>query len=92
MELEGNLKSFSLLEILQFLSIGKLTGILSLSKGTKNIVLFIRAGKVVYSSEMKIGEKICSALVGKGLIKRADYEDALLKENSDQEFCNCIKT
>jgi len=92
MELEGSLKSFNLLEILQFLSIGKLTGTLILAKGSKEIVLYIRTGRVVYSSEMELGEKICHALVEKNLIQRSGFENLLLRENPEKEFNALIKS
>lgn len=92
MELEGSLKSFNLLEILQFLSIGKLTGTLTLSKGLKEIILFIRTGKVVYSSQMTMGEKICRALIEKELIQRSRFENILLRENPEREFSVLVKS
>ena len=92
MELEGSLKSFNLLEILQFLSIGKLTGTLTLSKGLKEIVLFVRTGKVVYSSQMTMGEKICRALIEKELIQRSRFENILLRENPEREFSVLVKS
>ncbi len=78
MELEGRLNpTLSLPEILQFLSMGKLTGTLTVSHGHYSVQLHLRGGKLVNSSSLGRPRKIGQMLVNQGLVSRQDVEEAL---------------
>lgn len=80
MELEGNLGAFKLNDILQFLTMGKLTGVLSLHQQGQDAELMIREGKLVgaqnSSRQMKIGQH----LIYNASISRKELEDALASQ------------
>ena len=77
MELEGTLRAFSLPDILQFLSMGKMTGILSIWREAYNISLTVKEGKIVNSSTLDRPCKLGDMLVYRGFIKRRDLEEVL---------------
>jgi len=77
MELEGTLRAFSLPDILQFLSMGKMTGILSIWRESYNISLTIKEGRIVNSSALDRPFKLGDMLVYRGFIKRRDLEEVL---------------
>ncbi|HOE62879.1 MAG TPA: DUF4388 domain-containing protein [Candidatus Sumerlaeota bacterium] len=77
MELEGTLRAFSLPDILQFLSMGKMTGILSIWRDAYNISLTIKDGRIVNSSVLDRMRKLGEMLVYRGLIKRRDLQEVL---------------
>lgn len=77
MELEGSLKAFSLPEVLQFLSMGKMTGVLTIQRAQYNIALIIKQGKIVNSSTLDRPRKLGQMLVHRGVIKRSDLEEVL---------------
>jgi len=77
MELEGALRAFTLPDILQFLSMQKLTGILSIWREGYSIDLTIKDGKVVNSSTLDRARKLGEMLVYRGFMKRVDLLDVL---------------
>jgi hypothetical protein len=83
MELEGSLKAFSLPEILQFLSIGKMTGTLSVTSPRRTINLMIRSGRIVNSSSFQTGRKLGSMLLHHNLVRRRDLDEALRRQRED---------
>jgi len=77
MELEGSLKAFSLPEILQFLAMGKLTGVLRVRHDHQGIDLVIRQGRIVNSSTFDHTRRLGQMLVYRRLIRRSDLDDVL---------------
>ncbi len=78
MELEGKLNpTLSLPEILQFLSMGKLTGTLTVQRGNYTVHLYLRRGKLVNSSSLGRPRKLGQMLVNQGLVPRHEVEEAL---------------
>ena len=77
MELEGALRAFTLPDILQFLAMQKLTGILSIWREEYSINLIIKEGKVVNSSTLDRPRKLGEMLVYRGFMKRVDLLDVL---------------
>lgn len=77
MELEGSLKAFSLPEVLQFLSMGKMSGYLHLSRGAHSIALTIKLGRIVNSSTLSRNLRLGEMLIQRGLLKRRDLEEIL---------------
>jgi hypothetical protein len=78
MELEGRLNpALSLPEILQFLSMGKMTGTLTVTHGNYTVLLHLRSGKLVNSSSLGRPRKLGQMLVNQGLVQRQDVEEAL---------------
>ncbi len=83
MELEGKLNpTLSLPEILQFLSMGKLTGTLTVQHGNYCVRLHLRRGKLVNSSSLGRPRKLGQMLVNQGLVPRHDVEEALRYQRS----------
>lgn len=71
------MRAFSLPDILQFLSMGKMTGVLSIWRDAYNISLTIKDGRIVNSSVLDRSRKLGEMLVYRGLIKRRDLQDVL---------------
>ncbi|MCX7626212.1 MAG: DUF4388 domain-containing protein [Candidatus Sumerlaeaceae bacterium] len=83
MELEGKLNpTLSLPEILQFLSMGKLTGTLTVHHGNYSVRLYLRRGKIVNSSSLGRPRKLGQMLVNQGLVPRQEVEEALRYQRS----------
>lgn len=82
MELEGTLKATSLPELLQFLSSGKKSGILTVKSSDKQISLMIQDGKIVNSSSMDRPRKLGEMLVNRGFIRRSELEQVLAQQKS----------
>lgn len=82
MELEGSLRSFTVPDILQFLSTAKMTGILSIWREEYHIDLIIREGKIVNSSALNRPRKLGDMLVYRGYVKRLELMDVLGAQKS----------
>lgn len=80
MELEGTLRAFSLPDILQFLSMGKMTGILSIWREGYSIDLTIQEGKIINSSSLDRSRKLGQMLIYRGFVKRSDLQDVLIAQ------------
>lgn len=87
MELEGQLNpALSLPEVLQFLSMGKMTGALVIDHGSYSVTLTLRHGKLVNSSSLGRPRRLGQMLVNRGLIDRTDLETALeLQKDRDPQ-------
>jgi len=77
MELEGSLKAFPLPEVLQFLSMGQMSGHLHLNHEGYAITLTIKAGRIVNSSTLQRSRKLGEMLVQRGVIKRRELDNIL---------------
>jgi hypothetical protein len=82
MELEGSLRSFTVPDILQFLSNAKMTGILSIWRDEYHIDLIIKEGKIVNSSALNRPRKLGDMLVYRGYVKRLELMDVLGAQKS----------
>jgi hypothetical protein len=82
MELEGSLRSFTVPDILQFLSTAKMTGILSIWQEEYHIDLIIKEGKIVNSSALNRPRKLGDMLVYRGYVKRMELMDVLGAQKS----------
>lgn len=82
MELEGSLRSFTVPDILQFLSTAKMTGILSIWREEYHIDLIIKEGKIVNSSALNRPRKLGDMLVYRGYVKRLDLMDVIGAQKS----------
>jgi hypothetical protein len=83
MELEGKLNpTLSLPEILQFLSMGKLTGTLTVQHGPYSVRLYLRRGKLVNSSSLGRPRKLGQMLVNQGIVPREEMAEALRYQRS----------
>lgn len=69
--MQGSLKQIQLPEILQFLSMGKGSGLLTLSRGGGDIILFVRAGKIINSSSLERQRRLGELLVQRGILRRS---------------------
>jgi hypothetical protein len=77
MELEGSIKAFSLPEVLQFLSMGKMTGVLTIQKDSAVVSLLIRKGKIIDATMAGRARRLGQLLIDRGLLKRSDLEEVL---------------
>lgn len=84
MELEGNLNAFKFPEILQFLGRGRMTGVLSVSRGETRIEITFNDGKIVGAISTDRALRIGEALVYAGLITRQSMEEALEAQDSQE--------
>lgn len=87
MELEGRLNpAMSLPEVLQFLSMGKMTGTLTVSHGNYSAMLVIRQGRLINSSNLNRPRRLGQMLINRGLLPRRAVEDAVAfqKHNAPQ--------
>lgn len=83
MELEGRLNpALSLPEVLQFLGMGKMTGVLTVSQGAYSATLTLRQGKLINSSSVGRPRRLGQMLVSRGLVERADVEDAAAQQRA----------
>ena len=82
MELEGRLNpAMSLPEVLQFLSMGKMTGTLTIKHGNYTAALVIRQGKLINSSSLGRPRKLGQMVVNRGLVPRRLGSDAEFGES-----------
>ncbi len=82
MELEGRLTpSLSLPEVLMFLSMGRMTGILTVVQGDYTVTMTLRQGRLVNSSSLGKPRRLGQLLVAHGLVERSVVEDALLQQS-----------
>ncbi len=78
MELEGRLNpALSLPEVLQFLSMGKMTGVLTIVQGNYSVALSIRQGRMVNSSSLGRSRRLGQLLVNRNLVSRGSLDEAL---------------
>lgn len=75
--MQGSLTQIQLPEILQFLSMGKGSGILTLSRGGTEITLFVRNGKIVNSSSLERQRRLGELLVQRGILRRSTLSEVL---------------
>lgn len=75
---EGRLNpAMSLPEVLQFLSMGKMTGTLTVTQGSYSATLVIRQGKLISSTNLGRPRRLGQMLINRGLLPRSAVEDAL---------------
>lgn len=85
MELEGKLSSFSLPEVLQFLSMGKMTGTLWLKHHNNKVSLLIKEGRIINLVQNK-SRRLGQMLVESGCLKRSQLESAVeIQKNSGKD-------
>ena len=78
MELEGRFNpTLSLPDVLQFLSMGKMTGTLTVVHGNYSVSLMVRGGKLVNSTSLDRPRRLGMMLLNRGFIQRNALEDAL---------------
>lgn len=78
MSLSGNLKTVSFPDILQLLSTGKKTGILSVETETRKKEVAFKDGSIVYASSVNSTEDLLgNMLLNQGKISKSDLERAI---------------
>lgn len=70
--MQGSLSQVPLPEVLQFISMGKPSGILQLRLGSNEISLYIREGRIINSSSLERRRRLGDLLVNRGLLKRSE--------------------
>lgn len=70
--MQGNLKQIALPEVLQFISMGKSTGLLSVKdRQAQETTLMIRQGRIINSSALERQRRLGDLLVHRGILKRS---------------------
>lgn len=77
MSIRGNLKEASLPDVIQLLSLGRKTGVLSVSDKKNFGDIFFRDGKIIYCSIVNREERLGNLLVKYGDISKENLEKAL---------------
>ncbi len=78
MSLTGNLKTVSFPDVLQLLSTGKKTGILSVAIGSRHKEVAFREGNIIYASSVNSNEDLLgNLLLKRGRINKKDLERAV---------------
>ena len=78
MSLTGNLKTVSFPDVLQLLSTGKKTGILSVSYGSRKKAIAFREGNIIFASSVNTNEDLLgNLLLKRGKISKKDLERAI---------------
>ncbi|MBI1292629.1 DUF4388 domain-containing protein [bacterium] len=70
--MQGNLKQIQLPEVLQFISMGKSTGLLTVKDGAGlETTLMIKSGRIINSSALERQRRLGDLLVHRGILKRS---------------------
>lgn len=69
--MQGNLKQIQLPEVLQFISMGKSSGLLTVKGPTQETTLMIRSGRIINSSSLERQRRLGDLLVHRGILKRS---------------------
>src|SRR5512143_271027 len=79
--LSGDIKYFRLPEVLQLLSMQRLTGALTLTGAGRKVYIYVKEGQVAFISGDRRGsrEQLGSMLVGMGRLKKSEVESALAR-------------
>ncbi len=78
MGLIGNLKTVSFPDVLQLLSTGKKTGILSITSGSRKKEIAFREGNIIYATSVNTNEDLLgNLLLKRGKISKNDLERAI---------------
>lgn len=75
--MQGSLSQIQLPEILQFLSMGKGSGFLSLSRAGTETILFVRNGKIINSSSLERQRRLGELLIQRGILRRSTLSEVL---------------
>lgn len=81
MELEGSLAAFKFSEILQFLSMGRMTGVLSVTQDDRRVQLSFKEGKIIGASSTEDTMQLGQMLVDAGYLTRKALDEALDSED-----------
>ncbi|MBX7244936.1 MAG: DUF4388 domain-containing protein [Candidatus Sumerlaeaceae bacterium] len=85
MELEGRLNpALSIPEVLQFLSMGKMTGTLTIVHGENQVSLVLKGGRLVNSSSLNRPHRLGQLLASRGVVERSVVEEAVATQQ-DQD-------
>ncbi|MBI5155549.1 DUF4388 domain-containing protein [Candidatus Poribacteria bacterium] len=75
--MQGSLRQVPLPEVLQFISMGKSSGVLGLRRGNSEITLYINSGRIINSSSIERRRRLGDLLVHRGLLKRSELSQLL---------------
>jgi hypothetical protein len=80
--MQGSLEQVPLPEVLQFISMGKSTGVLTLKQGGNEVTLSINQGRIINSSAIERRRRLGDLLVHRGLVKRSELRRLLALQKS----------
>ncbi|MGF1573274.1 MAG: DUF4388 domain-containing protein [Sumerlaeia bacterium] len=75
--MQGNLENVPLPEVLQFISMGKSIGVLTIRNGSEEITLTISKGRIINSSSIERKRRLGELLINRGLLKRSELSRLL---------------
>ncbi|MEQ8821235.1 MAG: DUF4388 domain-containing protein [Sumerlaeia bacterium] len=75
--MQGNLHEVPLPEVLQFISMGKPSGMLHLRRDNNEITLYVKGGRIINSSSIERKRRLGDLLVQRGLLKRSELSQLL---------------
>ncbi len=75
--MQGSLKEIQLPEVLQFISMGKSSGMLTLRHHGTEIVLYILEGRIINSSSLQRQRRLGDLLIYRGILKRSELAQIL---------------
>lgn len=84
MELEGNLKTFALPDLLRILSVGHMTGVLEVAHGGRVVEVAIKEGRIIGAASPARFCRLGELLVSNGHISRHDLEDVLQSQRENK--------
>jgi len=88
--LQGNLSTFSLQDVLEFVDEKKHTGVLEIAQDHETMQVYFERGKVVCFSGLLDGSKIGRLLYRRGIIGKSQYES--LSGLQNDTFCSALGT
>ena len=81
MAIKGSLKEASLPDVIQLLSMGNKTGVLSITDRQNFGNIYLKGGKIVYAYILNRKDRIGDMLVAEEIITKQDLQNALTKQN-----------
>lgn len=83
MELEGTLGAFQLPDVMRFLAMGSMTGVLTLTSADRVVGLIIKEGRLIGSTSPNRMLKLGQLLICSAAIRRRDLEEVLECQRDD---------
>jgi len=91
MSIEGDIKDFSLEEVMQIIGQGRKTGTLAVEGQRETIWVYYKEGKAVFATPSNLREQLGSILVREGVISEEQLELALRTQKRMQAEGNSIR-
>ncbi|MFC1848902.1 DUF4388 domain-containing protein [candidate division CSSED10-310 bacterium] len=83
MEFKGNLSDVGLPFLLQTITMGKMTGTLSLISDEETGNIYVRSGKAIFATSTRLGVRLGEILVEQGKISEEEIENILSRQKKE---------